>query len=155
MFGVLFTATTPGLFMLGASATGNFTSASTLYARLSGGNPGSVSTTESDMTAKVGVTGFTLSDLRVELNGTATAYAFTLRQNAGGTPLTCSISGGTTGSDLTHRVVCATGDLLAIECDPTGSPTTRIAGWSVAANATHTDQSWGFIGTHAGMGFAE
>jgi hypothetical protein len=157
-FGVLFTATTPGEFMLGACASGNITLTNTLYGRVTGGNSLlATSTTETDEQIKVGVTAFRLSQFRIELNAASTSFTFTLRQNAAASALTATISGTTSGSDVTHEVLCSPGDLLAIEVDPTGSPTTRVAGWSFAVNAAPMDagQSWGFVGTHAGMGFAE
>jgi hypothetical protein len=142
--------------MLGASNNGNLSTTTTQYARLSGGNASAFAEpAETDVQAKVGVTPFTVSGLRVSLNGTGNSYVFTLRNNTAATALTATVT-STDASDLTNEVALVPGDLIAMEVDPVGTPTTRVAGWVVAANATpaSTARSWGFVGAQAGMGFA-
>lgn len=56
--------------------------------------------------------------------GSAKSFAFTYRKNGASQTLTCTISGsGTTCNDTTHTFTVAAGDLVSIQSNPTGSPT--------------------------------
>lgn len=78
-----------------------------------------------------------LSDLFVALTAvpnTGNNYAFTLRDDAADTSLTCTISdSATTGSDTSHTVTPAAGSLIDLQVVPTSTPDAADAYWGMVA----------------------
>lgn len=95
---------------------------STVYIPASGGSISS--TTEANVKVPAPAS-TTLSNLSINLSaapGTGNSVAFTVRDNAANTALTCTISNSaTTCSDTTHSAVIAQNDLLTISIVPTGT----------------------------------
>ena len=75
--------------------------------------------------------------------GTA-SYAFTMRKNGSNTTLTTTMTGlATTAHDLTHSFTVAAGDLVNIQCVPTGTPTSlNNVNWSMAFTPTTVGNSF-------------
>ena len=93
-----------------------------------------------DDSAQAVSTAGTIRNLRVELNdspGAGKSYAFTLYRRVGvgawaATALTCTIAGtAVSAADTVNEVTVAAGDVIALECVPTGTPTTRYARWTM------------------------
>ena len=93
-----------------------------------------VSATETDaqfMAPRAG----TIANLFCTLNGTPGAgkqYAFTVREDASDTILTCTVADtNTSASDTSNSFVVAAGALISLKSVPTGTPTARRVAWSV------------------------
>ena len=77
----------------------------------------------------------TLGNLYVKLGnspGTGKSYAFTVRVGGSDQTITITVSdSATTGSDTSHTVSVAAGDLICIKSAPTGTPTAVTMNWSM------------------------
>lgn len=103
------------------------------------------STSESFMQEVVS-TGGKIKNLFVELDdspGADNNYVFTVRVDGSGVGCpTCTIAdAATSGSDTTNEIAVSAGDLVCIECVPTGTPTARKARWSVMFEGTTANES--------------
>lgn len=75
----------------------------------------------------------TVSKLYVSLDvvtGAATTWTVTVRKNAADTAVTCALTNVRAGSDTTHSVAFAAGDLCAIKAVPTSTPGGAYLNWS-------------------------
>lgn len=94
----------------------------TIYIPIAGGGLSSTTEANVDIPAP---TASVLSNFYVELSaapGLGNSVVVTIRKNAADTALTLTISGAAvSGSDLTHTVAVAAGDLLDIKIVPTGT----------------------------------
>ena len=87
-----------------------------------------------------------LKNLYVELNdspGAGKSYDFTVRVNGSsvGCPTVHIHDTDTSGSDLVNEIAVAAGDLICIECIPTGTPPSRVARWSVLFESDVANES--------------
>jgi len=76
----------------------------------------------------------TLKNLYVRLNaspGAGKSYAFTILKNGVATGLSVTIADSATTGNDTDDVSVSDGDILSMEIVPSGTPTARIAHWSV------------------------
>lgn len=81
--------------------------------------------------------------------GASKQYAFTVRINAAGSALTCTIANtATTCQDTTHIIAIAAEDRVAFESAPTGTPATVSAQWSADWVPTVTNET--VMGTTTG-----
>lgn len=108
---------------IAASGASSLSLAATIYLPVAGGG-GASSTTEANVQVRAPGAA-PLSNLYVQLAtapGTGNSVAFTLRDNATNTALTCTISNTATAcNDTTHSVSVLQGDLLTISAVPTGT----------------------------------
>ena len=137
-----FTATTDRQAQYGGFVTGSPFTASTAYAVLHQYASAWDAANEAGKTFKGGVTGFTLQGFQVALSGSpgvGKSYAFTARRNStspSGTPTATIADNATSASDGSGTVTVSDGDKVALQCVPSGSPTSR-------------QMSWGFMQTTA------
>ena len=85
------------------------------------------SATESDKQFKVGPTGFSLSEMRIDLDtapGSGNSYVFTVRKNGAATALTLTFTDAEVADTISGvDVDFADGDLIAFEAVPSSTPT--------------------------------
>lgn len=86
---------------------------------------------------------FTMSTFFVNLDtapGTAKSYTFTIRKNSVDTAVTIAISGSnTSGTDNTHSVSFAAGDVITIGVTPSGTPSApSLIQWNFVADSGGT-----------------
>ena len=89
--------------------------------------------------------------------GEGNSFVFTVREDAGATTLTCTISGAvdTSCTDTTHSASVSTGGLITIEVNPDDSPTVSNAYWSYVIRGsagTHVVSGMSKDGLYAGGG---
>jgi hypothetical protein len=123
----------------------------TAFFPIGGGGLSSTTETNVDLAAPASAT---VKNFTVQLSaapGTGNSIAFTWRDNATSTAITCTVSGSATAcSDLTHSFTAAAGDLLDIQAVTAGtilSASTAVMGTQVGI-ATSGGGSGGSIETH-------
>jgi hypothetical protein len=130
---VKFTPTTSGVsVVLGSSGTNQATIGSTRYWTATGGYLGSSWSATETLRQHGGQSGFQISDFYVWLGtGTSTQpYAISVRVNAGGVGLDCTIPAGQrSANDTTGTFQLSDYDDIAIACTPTVGGTARDVHW--------------------------
>ena len=102
--------------------------------------------TEADVKGIFPATG-TIKDFRVKLEAdptTATSsYKFTVRVNEAepGSPITCTVSVGSTTCQSAATTTITSGDYVSIEVVPTNTPVSTTARWSATWNPTTNDET--------------
>src|SRR3990167_2146220 len=90
----------------------------------------------------------TIKDFRVKLEAdptTATSsYKFTVRVNEAepGSPITCTVSVGSTTCQSAATTTITSGDYVSIEVVPTNTPVSTTARWSATFNPTTNDETF-------------
>ncbi len=134
-FGLCFAPTTDGQSLILGGAVDSLSASTTEYIRpcAIGEGQGEWSTTEENE-QQLGLA-CTIKNLYIKLTdspGAGNSYAFTLRNNAGATALTATVSGtDTTANDTAHEATIADGDNLSLQSVPDDTPTVRSARWGM------------------------
>jgi len=157
--GVTFTANADGQSHVGGSANVNLGVSATNYIEIRDVGLYGWGTTESARETIAGNDPFTLSGFQVLLEGAPGAgksYTFDIRVNQASPalPPTVVISGASavSGSDTIHAVSIVSGDSLDIREVPAGTPTARVASWSLIHTALNTSLSSPFPALLLGPG---
>lgn len=122
--GVVFVPDTTGDFIIPMSAANPPEAASTSYAPPCGGPSGTFPTTESNVNLLANA--FTLKAIYVNLEsapGAGKSLVFTIRDDAGNTALTTTLSDAETNDGATGSVAVADFSLLDTMVEPSGTPT--------------------------------
>ena len=86
-----------------------------------------------------------LKKLAFKLNGSpgsGKSYTFALMVNGVAQALSVQISGSaTTGMDTTNEIPVAAGDFVCLRCVPSGTPTSRVAVWSIVFKGSNIKES--------------